>query len=82
MKLIFRNSYRKERVIAEVESATETSNEINKFCKELNYKIPYTRCWEENGRVFFDVGSWSEFFIIEPCTLEDWVNMYNEENHD
>lgn len=75
MNLIFQNSYREERVIAEVESAIEMFNEINKFCEELNYKIPYTRAWEDNGRMFFDVGSWSEFFILEPCTFEDWLCM-------
>ena len=79
MKLIFRNSSREERVIAEVESATEMFNEINKFCEELNYKIPYTRGWEEDGRMFFDVGSWSEFFILEPCAFENWLRMCNEE---
>ena len=79
MNLIFQNSYREERVIAEVESATEMFNEINKFCEEINYKIPYTSAWEDNGRMFFDVGSWSEFFILEPCTFEDWVCMCDEE---
>lgn len=82
MNLIFKNSYREERVIAEIENATEAFDEINKFCKERNYKIPYTRCWEEDNRIFLDVGSWSEFFIVEPCTFNDWKRMCDEVNND
>lgn len=86
MKLIFQNSSKEERVIAEVETVTKAFDEINKFCEELNYKIPYTRGWEVEGRMYLDVGSYTEFFILDPCTFENWLRMcdeeYDEENHD
>ena len=44
---------------------------INK-CNEKNvenglkeFKSYYTRIWKEKGKVWFDVGSYSEFFIWE-----------------
>ena len=86
MTLIFQNSAKEERIIAEVETVTKAFEEINKFCEERNYKIPYTRAWEVQGRMHIDVGSHTEFFILEPCTFEDWLRMcneeYNEENYD
>lgn len=86
MYLIFQNSSKEERIIAEVETVTKAFEEINKFCEKRNYEIPYSRGWENKGRMFIDVGSWTEFFILEPCTFEDWLRIcdkeYDEENHD
>lgn len=65
MKLIFENSYGKERVIAEVHSEEEVRREINKFCKERNFKIYYMRTWMESGRKKYDVGSHTEFFYVD-----------------
>lgn len=33
------------------------------FLDERNYKSYYTRSWEHNGARWYDVGSWSEFFV-------------------
>ena len=80
MNLIFQNSSKDERVIAEVETITKAFEEINKFCEERNYKISYTRGWEVKGRMHIDVGSYTEFFILEPCTFENWLRMCDKEN--
>lgn len=80
MNLIFQNSSKEERIIAKVETVTEAFEEINKFCEERNYEIPYSRGWEVKGRMFIDVGSYTEFFILEPCTFENWLHMCDEEN--
>ena len=67
MKLLFQNSQGKERVVAEVNSFAEAVTEINKFCDERNFDIPYMRIWgslDEDG-IWFDVSSWSEFFILK-----------------
>ena len=66
MKLSFRNSQGKERLIAEIDNADDVMTEIKKFCEERDFKIPYYRVWgnlDEDG-VKYDVGSWSEFFIL------------------
>jgi len=53
------------RDIATVSTMEEAHKEIEKFCKERNFEIKYTRGWEEeDGTVVIDVGSHSEFFHI------------------
>jgi hypothetical protein len=65
MKLYFRNSRGQERVIAEPTDEKECHIEIQKFLDEHNFKSYYTRTWtEEDGSKWYDVGSWSEFFIV------------------
>lgn len=64
MKLYFENSLGKERVIAEVENEDEAFKEIHKFLDEHNYKSYYTRTWTVDGVKYFDVGSWSEKFLL------------------
>ena len=65
MKLYFENSYGKERLIAEVATEEEAFKEINKFLDEHNYKSYYTRTYVVNGVKHFDVGSWSEQFLLK-----------------
>ena len=65
MKLIFRNSYGEERVIAKPKDESEAVKEMYRFCEERNFKIYYYRTWEKDYRKWFDCGSWSEFFILE-----------------
>ena len=65
MKLYFENSYGKRRLIAEPQTEEETYREIHKFCEERNFKSYYTRSWQTpDGEKVYDVGSWSEFFIL------------------
>ncbi len=73
MKLYFKNRKGKERVIAEPANKEEVTKEIKKFIDDHNFKSYYTRVWEENGRLKFDCGSWSEFFFLEGMTFEEWV---------
>ena len=82
MKLLFQNSLGEERVVAEVNSYTEATEEINKFLNEHNFISYYTRVWEENSRLKFDVGSWSEFFFLEDYCLEDMYNEQEESEED
>lgn len=64
MKLIFENSYGKERVIAEPKNEEEAFEAIHTFCDERNFRIYYIRTWEHDGRKTFDVGSHTEFFHL------------------
>lgn len=66
MKLYFENSYGERRVIAEPETKEEAMREMHKFCDDRNFKIYYTRSWRnEDGLKVYDVGSWSEFFLLD-----------------
>ena len=73
MKLIFQNSYGEERVIAEPTNREEIDKEIDKFLDNHNFKSYYTRVWEENGRLIYDVGSYTELFIVEGMTYEEYT---------
>lgn len=74
MKLFFKNSRGEEKVIAEPSNREEVNKEINKFLYDHNFKSYYTRVWEVDGRLIFDVGSWSEVFILDGVKFEDWSN--------
>lgn len=72
MRLIFQNSRHEERMIAEPSNVEEAHKEMNKFMDEHNFKSYYTRVWEENGRLKFDVGNHVEFFFLEGITFEEY----------
>ena len=72
MKLFFQNSRSEERVIAEPSNREEVNKEINKFLDDHNFKSYYTRVWEADGRLIFDVGSHTEFCRGEGMDFEEW----------
>lgn len=72
MKLFFQNSKGEERLIAEPVNREEVNKEINKFLEDHNFKSYYIRVLEADGRLIFDVGSHTEFFILEGTTFEEW----------
>ena len=74
MKLYFQNSFGEERLIAELQTEEEVMPEIYKFIDKCNaertdikpFKSYYTRTWlNRDGCKVFDVGSHTEFFILE-----------------
>lgn len=80
MKLYFQQSDGHRRFLKICTTETEAVKEIHKFCEERNFKIYYTRVWKaDNGEVWRDVGSHSEFFIITDidCVEEDEENDSN-----
>ena len=74
MKLLFKNGKGEEKLIAEPLSREEVIKDINKFLDDHNFKSYYTRVWEDNDRLVFDVGSHTEFFILEGMNFEEWSN--------
>ena len=72
-RLFFQNSKGEERLIAEPLNRKEVNKEINKFLDDHNFKSYYTRVWEEDGRLIFDVGSHTEGFALEGMSFEDWA---------
>ena len=63
--LWFQNSLGQERVIMKVNDFNDVFTGIRNFLEEHNYKSYYIRSWEEEGRIKYDVGSWSEFFYTD-----------------
>lgn len=65
MKLYFENSYGKRRIIAEPETEQDAMTEIHKFCEDRNFVIYYVRRWQTKDGLRYDVGSWTESFLLE-----------------
>ena len=65
MKLYFKDCCGNKRVIAEPKTENEAIDTIQKFCDERNFKIYYMRWWDKNGVRTYDVGSHSEFFLLD-----------------
>ena len=65
MTLYFKNKLGIKHIIAFPKTEEEAIKEINKFCSDRNFNVYYTRTWvDEDGLKWFDVGSWSEFFVL------------------
>ena len=65
MKVYFLDSYNNKRELAEVQTKQEVWSVINNFLEERNYKSYYTRMWYEDNVTWIDVGSHSEFFLVD-----------------
>lgn len=91
-KLWFQNSNQEEKLIGDYNTLTEVYDAIDDYIDKCNENKPankrfisyYKRCWNENGRLAIDVGSWSEFFywenqITEVTIKEDGKGEFNYE---
>lgn len=63
--LWFQNSQGLEREIMKVNDFNDVFTGIRNFLKDHNYTSYYIRSWEEDSRIKYDVGSWSEFFYTD-----------------
>lgn len=64
-EVIFQNRFGLDKLIGTAQNETESIKIIKDFLSAYNYKSPYWRTWEENGKKWYDVGSHSEFFYIQ-----------------
>ena len=71
MILWFENRYGEARKIADCENKDEVYRSIDEFIKQANarkskgttpFKSYYMRSWEQDGKTWYDVGSYTEFF--------------------
>lgn len=71
MKLMFKSSNGSERTVANVVDENRALKEINNFCYEHGYAIPYIRTFiDDDGATVYDVGSHTEFFKLYPDNKE------------
>lgn len=80
MKLYFKNSQGKERLIAECETLDEIHEEISNFLDKHNFKCYYTRSWGDEEGVTIDVGSHSEFFKIKGISHSDYIKELQKDS--
>lgn len=87
MILYFKNSRGKVRKIGKIDGrmtaekiTAEVMRQIKAFCDERNFKIYYTRIWDEplNGKLMtkFDVGSHIEFFYVYPASYNMFLDIF------
>ena len=80
MNLYFRDSYNNKRLIApNLELEKEIWEHIQKFLDEHNFKSYYTRVWYKEGYTWYDVGSHTEFFLVDANMMEQYENEQEEE---
>lgn len=62
--LYFQRSNGNYLLIQEQVTEDEAMSVISNFLNRHNYTSYYTRYWREDGKTIYDVGSWSEFFVL------------------
>ena len=77
MNVYFRDSHNEKRLLAEnVLDKKEVWKVIQKFLNDHNFKSYYTRIWYSDNYTWFDVGSHTEFFLVD----ENLMGQYESEN--
>lgn len=74
MKLYFEDRFGYRHIVAESTTKEQLIKEMYKFIhkKNPNFKVYYTRSWiDDEGFEVMDVGSHSEFFLIENEEIDD-----------
>ena len=71
MNVYFQNSEGKMRVIGEAETKDQVYGIIKDFLDDHDYKSYYMRVWYDEGKTWFDVGSWAEFFACDGNLTEE-----------
>lgn len=64
MILNFQNSHGVEQEIGRPNNENEAMKIINQFLDERKYKSYYTIVNKEDGKLIYDVGSHTEFFVL------------------
>lgn len=63
--LYFKRSNGELILLAENVNNDEAFKKIHDFLDQHNYKSYYTRVWQKDDTVWYDVGSHSEFFCLK-----------------
>lgn len=79
MVLYFENSKGQRRVISTPSDIKEMWKDINLFLDEHNFKSYYSRINFEKDELVIDVGSHTEFFIVQNFTDDNLKELYKGE---
>ena len=52
---------------------------MKKFMDDHNFTSYYTRTWFANGYTWYDVGSYTEYFLVDENLMEQYENEQEEE---
>ena len=59
-------------------STTQQIRKNNDFCKQHKFKPFYVRTWKKNEKWYYDVGSYTEFFVWAD---ENDMEVKDDANH-
>lgn len=80
MNLYFRDSYGRKRLLASnLNSKEDIWKHIQGFLDEHNFKSYYTRVWYADEYTWYDVGSHTEYFMVDANLMEQYENEQEEE---
>lgn len=76
MKVYFRDSHGKKRLLKEVETKEDAWKVMQNFMDDHNFKCYYARLWFEDGYTWFDVGSHTEYFLVDENLMGQYENDF------
>lgn len=80
MNLYFRDSYGRKRLLASnINSKESVWKYIKAFLDEHDFKSYYTRMWYADGYTWYDVGSHTEYFMVDTNLMEQYEDEQEEE---
>ena len=79
MNVYFKDSYGKKRLLERVYTNEQVWGVIKKFLDDHNFTSYYTRTWFADGYTWYDVGSHTEFFLVDENLMEQYENEQEEE---
>lgn len=80
MNLYFRDSYGRKRLLASnLNSKEDIWKHIQGFLDEHNFKSYYTRVWYADEYTWYDVGSHTEYFMVDANLMEQYEDEQEEE---
>lgn len=80
MNVYFRDSFGKKRLLAEnISNKEEAWKVMKKFMDDSNFKCYYTRMWYSDGYTWYDVGSHTEFFLVDENVMGQYEDEQEEE---
>lgn len=79
MNVYFRDSHGNKRLLKYVDTKEQVWGVIKNFLDDHNFTSYYTRTWFANGYTWYDVGSHTEFFLVDENLMEQYEDEQEEE---
>lgn len=79
MKVYFKDSHGKKRLLKEVETKEDVWKVIQEFLDDHDFTSYYTRLWFTDGYTWFDVGSHTEYFLVDENLMGQYESEQEEE---
>lgn len=80
MNLYFRDSHGNKRLLASnINSKEGVWGYIQAFLDKHNFKSYYTRMWYKDDYTWYDVGSHTEYFMVDANLMEMYEDEQEEE---